>query len=65
MDEGLINGVVFLDLKRRLILLTMASYLISYTCMELGVGRMIGLGRIEQIVYSFANLIVSCRDHVH
>ena len=34
MDEGLINGIVFLDLKKHLILLTMIYYLVNYIFME-------------------------------
>ena len=34
MDEGLINGIVFLDLKKHLILLIMIYYLVNYIFME-------------------------------
>ena len=34
MNEGLINGIVFLDLKKHLILLIMIYYLVNYIFME-------------------------------
>ena len=56
MDEVLINGIVFLDLKKHLILLTMIYYLVNYIFMECEVKPMIGLNCIYQIVSNIVNI---------
>ena len=56
MDEALINGIVFLDLKKHLIQLTMIYYLVNYIFMEWEVKPMIGLNCIYQIVFNIVNI---------